>query len=593
MEKYIKRAKVAIAALTIMSLVLSLNVSSVFAQNSNSITAGALVKAKGHPGIYYIGSDGKRYVFPNQQIFFSWYENFNNVTEVDENTVASFQLAGNVRYRPGILLVKIQSDPKVYAVSQNGILRWVKNEALAKKLYGDNWNLLIDDMPVTYFASYIIGDVINDASQYDPEDEEVSIATIDEDRLAKLKAKVQKKFEKRQERFCKHTEKQINRIQKRLQRRGVTIPGFGAGFLEQCIGQIGNGEDDDDEDEDDHNEKKITICHIPPGNPQNKQTLRVGKPAAKAHLAHGDTVGKCEGDSTADTTPPVISNKLATPQATTTLITWKTNESATSIVEYATSSMSTSTSVTQVSDSALVMSHSITLTNLTPSTLYYFLVKSRDAAGNTATSSEMTFTTLAASVPDTTPPVISSISATPLTTSATVTWTTNEAATGKVKYAKTSLASATTTNIVSNSSLITSHSLNLTSLESGTQYFYMVESSDGSGNTATSTERTFTTTVPVDATAPIISAVSATPLATSSTVIWTTNEAANSRVRYATQSLSTATTTFSVFNSSLVTSHSANLQNLTTSTQYFYKVESADASNNTATSTEQTFTTTS
>ena len=168
-------------------------------------SVGTIIKAKGHPGIYYIGSDGKRYVFPNQQIFFSWYENFNNVTEVDENTVASFQLAGNVRYRPGILLVKIQSDPKVYAVSQNGILRWVKNEALAKKLYGDNWNLLIDDMPVTYFASYIIGDVINDASQYDPEDEEVSIATIDEDRLAKLKAKVQKKFEKRQERFCKHT----------------------------------------------------------------------------------------------------------------------------------------------------------------------------------------------------------------------------------------------------------------------------------------------------------------------------------------------------------------------------------------------------
>jgi hypothetical protein len=38
---------------------------------------------------------------------------------------------------------------------------------------------------------------------------------------------------------------------------------------------------------------KITICHIPPGNPNNPQTISIPKSALPAHLAHGDQVGEC------------------------------------------------------------------------------------------------------------------------------------------------------------------------------------------------------------------------------------------------------------------------------------------------------------
>src|SRR5688572_14069038 len=38
---------------------------------------------------------------------------------------------------------------------------------------------------------------------------------------------------------------------------------------------------------------KVTICHVPPGNPNNKATLVVDSSAVKAHLAHGDTQGAC------------------------------------------------------------------------------------------------------------------------------------------------------------------------------------------------------------------------------------------------------------------------------------------------------------
>jgi hypothetical protein len=38
---------------------------------------------------------------------------------------------------------------------------------------------------------------------------------------------------------------------------------------------------------------KITICHIPPGNPDNAHTINVSKNAKRAHLAHGDVLGGC------------------------------------------------------------------------------------------------------------------------------------------------------------------------------------------------------------------------------------------------------------------------------------------------------------
>jgi len=43
------------------------------------------------------------------------------------------------------------------------------------------------------------------------------------------------------------------------------------------------------------NSEKVTICHIPPGNPGNAHTITIGAPAVSAHEAHGDFVeGSCE-----------------------------------------------------------------------------------------------------------------------------------------------------------------------------------------------------------------------------------------------------------------------------------------------------------
>lgn len=55
-------------------------------------------------------------------------------------------------------------------------------------------------------------------------------------------------------------------------------------------GDHGHGHDQPQTTQPEH---KVTICHIPPGNPANAHTIRVDESALPAHLAHGDYLGPC------------------------------------------------------------------------------------------------------------------------------------------------------------------------------------------------------------------------------------------------------------------------------------------------------------
>lgn len=91
---------------------------------------------------------------------------------------------------------------------------------------------------------------------------------------------------------------------------------------------------------------------------------------------------------------------------------------------------------------------------------------------------------------DTNAPVISNIQATSLTSSsATITWTTNEASNSVVNYGLTNAYGSNASNVT----LVTSHSINLTGLIPNTSYHYRVASTDTSTNTAFSNDLTFTT----------------------------------------------------------------------------------------------------
>ena len=113
----------------------------------------------------------------------------------------------------------------------------------------------------------------------------------------------------------------------------------------------------------------------------------------------------------------------------------------------------------------------------------------RDASGNRAASAGVT---VSVGGGDTTPPVISAVTVSGVgTSSATITWTTNEPATSRTVYGRTNLYSLASSL---DTTLATSHSMTLTGLRAGTIYFYRVRSMDAAGNRGVSAEGTFTTT---------------------------------------------------------------------------------------------------
>jgi hypothetical protein len=146
------------SALMVM-VVLSMGAFASVENTSASAQAGDLIKMDGLSAVYYLGSDGKRYTFFDQSTYFSWYQDFSGVVTISATELQSYSLGGNVTMRPGTHLVKITTDPKVYAVEPGGELRWIQSEADAIALYGVDWASLVVDVNDSFFINtYTIAD---------------------------------------------------------------------------------------------------------------------------------------------------------------------------------------------------------------------------------------------------------------------------------------------------------------------------------------------------------------------------------------------------------------------------------------------------
>jgi peptidoglycan hydrolase-like protein with peptidoglycan-binding domain len=125
---------------------------------------------------------------------------------------------------------------------------------------------------------------------------------------------------------------------------------------------------------------------------------------------------------------------------------------------------------------------------------YYVIVPStafKDGSGNHFDGIAAT-TTWTFSIADHTAPSITALAASPATTTAAVSWTTNEAASTRAAYS-TGTSYASTTSETDTGSRVTSHAVSLSGLASCTTYNYEAVSADAAGNHATSTSASFTT----------------------------------------------------------------------------------------------------
>jgi beta-lactamase superfamily II metal-dependent hydrolase len=108
-------------------------------------------------------------------------------------------------------------------------------------------------------------------------------------------------------------------------------------------------------------------------------------------VSYGTTTNNYPGDGgSSDITPPVISAVNSSSVATSSaIITWTTDEPASSVVEYGlTTSYGSSTT-----GASGVTSHTVSLSGLSANSVYHYRVISADAAGNTATSTDHSFQT--------------------------------------------------------------------------------------------------------------------------------------------------------------------------------------------------------
>jgi hypothetical protein len=202
-------------------------------------------------------------------------------------------------------------------------------------------------------------------------------------------------------------------------------------------------------------------------------------------------------------------------------------------------------------------------------------VKTVDKAGNEGDEGSLSFTI------DRVAPIVTNMGAGFTSSSATITWTTDEDATSQVEYGPTA-AFGTSTPL--DSRLVTSHGVTLTGLTPLSTYYYRVKSRDASGNETVSEDGTVGT---CGSAGPSISGVSVSNVSSSgATMTWTTSVPGTSQVEYGT---TTAYGLSSTEDANLVAGHSVTLSGLTGGMTYYFRVKSKDACGQESISSRYTF----
>jgi subtilisin family serine protease len=228
-----------------------------------------------------------------------------------------------------------------------------------------------------------------------------------------------------------------------------------------------------------------------------------------------------------DISAPVITGPIVTNiSSNSALVTWTTNENATSGVDYTDGYTANS-----LNDENFVLNHSVILTGLTPRTTYYLDARSTDAVGNARISEQVQFTTLGEGGGESIPLIIAGPNVEDITSSsAHIVWSTNKSTS---RHVSLGLSSTALNQNFSLSGFATNHAVPVTGLTADTLYYFKVTSADLSGNSISSDVLSFETLEEIGTIeafniidGPTLE--NATP--TSLTVSWETNYYSNSRL---------------------------------------------------------------
>ncbi len=138
------------------------------AEEISTVAAGDYIRGASYDTVYYVDADMLRHPFMDAQTYFTYQDDFDSLLAVTDATLTSLTLGGPMLPNAGVVLVKVQSIAKVYAVVINDDgeteLRWITSEAVATSLYGSAWADYVIDIPDTLWPRFEVGDDVDAAS---------------------------------------------------------------------------------------------------------------------------------------------------------------------------------------------------------------------------------------------------------------------------------------------------------------------------------------------------------------------------------------------------------------------------------------------
>lgn len=231
----------------------------------------------------------------------------------------------------------------------------------------------------------------------------------------------------------------------------------------------------------------VILTELDPGTTYHYR-MKMTDAGGRLTLSNDETFTTAAAASQSSVTLPSIGDtETSALTASSALITWMTSVPTDAQIEYG---LTASYGSHSTLDASLSLQHTTTISGLTADTTYHYRVRSTDASGNHVLSGDQTFTTLELPT-DQTAPVISAVTVTRVgTSSATITWTTDDASDSRVQYGETTAYGVYTDRVTTP---VTSHSATITGLFPDTTYNFTVQSRDSAGNTAISVNHTFHT----------------------------------------------------------------------------------------------------
>ena len=123
-----------------------------------------VVELDENSSFYYIGKDGKRYIFTTPETYNSWFKGKTEVKKLTLEQIQKIELGGNITVRPGNLITT-STAPGAYLVQKGGTISFVEEKVL-KQIFGSNFSSRVINLPNYYFTNYKYIDPIESVEDY-------------------------------------------------------------------------------------------------------------------------------------------------------------------------------------------------------------------------------------------------------------------------------------------------------------------------------------------------------------------------------------------------------------------------------------------